>query len=254
MYYRYYGYETVNNINNDLYIGVHTIKSKYTKNFPVIGDNKFPDGYMGSGKKLHLAFKKYGIENFRLKIIFETEESDIISYWEEKIVDEEFINRKNVYNLRVGGKYGGKLAAELIERIKQKLSTIDRSGENNSFYGKTHSDKTKKIISEKIKNLYLDSDSIYNSSEYKSKLLIANAGENNGFYGKQHSIETKEKISNSKKGRLPWNKGVKNKVSKSLLEISTNKLYQSIKQYYKSNNISQNQCYKMIASGILKII
>lgn len=53
----------------------------------------------------------------------------------------------------------------------------DISGEKNPFYGKTHSDETKKILSEKC----------------------ANYGENNGFYGKKHTEETLKIMSEKKK-------------------------------------------------------
>jgi len=53
-------------------------------------------------------------------------------------------------------------------------------GENNPFYGKTHSDETKKMLYKK-------------ASE--------RVGEQNPFYGKHHSEETKSAISKSNKGR-----------------------------------------------------
>ena len=53
--------------------------------------------------------------------------------------------------------------------IKQRLSDRQK-GENNSFYGKTHSEETKQQFSE------------------------SRIGENNSFYGKTHSEETKQKM------------------------------------------------------------
>lgn len=56
-------------------------------------------------------------------------------------------------------------------------------GENNPFFGKTHSDKTKKIHSEKMKGKY--------------------AGDKNPFYGKEHTKDVKVILSNKTK---EWHK------------------------------------------------
>jgi hypothetical protein len=46
-----YFYKITNNINNHFYYGIHST------------DN-INDGYMGSGRRLNRALKKYGIANF----------------------------------------------------------------------------------------------------------------------------------------------------------------------------------------------
>lgn len=58
----HYVYKTTNNINGKYYIGKH---STFDLN----------DGYLGSGKILRLAIKKYGKQNFSREIlrIFDTE-------------------------------------------------------------------------------------------------------------------------------------------------------------------------------------
>ena len=58
-----YFYKITNNINNHFYYGIHST------------DN-LNDGYMGSGSRLHAAYKKYGIENLSKDILkyFDTRE------------------------------------------------------------------------------------------------------------------------------------------------------------------------------------
>lgn len=114
----YYLYEIKNNVNNKVYVGVHKT------------DN-LDDGYMGSGKILLEAIKKYGIENFSKKIleIFETQEEMYLR--EKEIVTSEFLAREDTYNLRRGGQGG--------------FDYINSSG-IKKMGGKSHSDITKKKL------------------------------------------------------------------------------------------------------------
>lgn len=89
----YYLYEIRNKINGKIYVGVHKTKN-------------INDGYMGSGKIIKAAIQKHGIENFK-KVILETFENAEAMYTKEKeIVNEEFLAREDVYNLRCGGSGG----------------------------------------------------------------------------------------------------------------------------------------------------
>lgn len=85
-----YFYKITNNLNNHFYYGVHST------------DN-LDDGYMGSGVRLHYAYKKYGIENFTKEILkfFDTREQ--ANQYEAEIVTEELVKDKNCYNVMLGG-------------------------------------------------------------------------------------------------------------------------------------------------------
>jgi hypothetical protein len=87
----HYLYEIRNTLNEDIYIGIHST-------------NNLDDGYMGSGKILHRAMKKYGRKNFKKTILryFATREE--LEKAEEVIVTEDFIKRPDVYNVVLGGK------------------------------------------------------------------------------------------------------------------------------------------------------
>ena len=124
----YYLYEIKNNINNKIYIGVHKTKN-------------IDDNYMGSGKLIIYAIKKYGISNFT-KTILETFTSQEQMFLKEKeIVNEEFL-KGHVYNMAIGGSGGSidlnrkPFTQQHSEKTKKKIAT--------SSIGRIHSAETKK--------------------------------------------------------------------------------------------------------------
>lgn len=105
---KYIVYQTINLVNNKIYIGVHR-----TLNPDIF------DGYYGCGCSLskhyyvehpktpfQYALKKYGFKNFKRSIIkvFDTLEEAL--KLEEELVDINFIKREDTYNISVGGGYG----------------------------------------------------------------------------------------------------------------------------------------------------
>lgn len=89
----YYLYQVTNNLNGKIYVGVH--KTEDTG-----------DDYMGSGKVICSAIKKYGIDNFT-KVILETfPTSEEMFKREKEVVTEEFLLRPDTYNIRRGGNGG----------------------------------------------------------------------------------------------------------------------------------------------------
>ena len=89
----YYLYQVTNKINNKIYVGVHKTSN-------------LDDGYMGSGKVIKSAISKYGEQNFEKSILeFFSNEEEMFKR-EMEIVNEEFLLRDDVYNLRRGG-FGG---------------------------------------------------------------------------------------------------------------------------------------------------
>ena len=86
----HYFYKITNNINGHFYYGVHNT-------------NNINDGYMGSGTRLHYAYKKYGIENFSKEILKYFESSDDAFQYESEMVTEDLIFNPDCYNLVKGG-------------------------------------------------------------------------------------------------------------------------------------------------------
>ena len=85
-----YFYKITNKINNHFYYGVHCT-------------NNLNDNYMGSGTRLHKAYKKYGIENFEKEILKYFDTSEDAFKYEAEIVNEELIKNDNCYNIKLGG-------------------------------------------------------------------------------------------------------------------------------------------------------
>ena len=67
---------------------------------------------MGSGKYLLASQKFHGIENFEKKILFECESEEEMDKKEAEIVNQEFVDRDDTYNITVGGFGGFKYANE----------------------------------------------------------------------------------------------------------------------------------------------
>lgn len=86
----HYFYKITNTVNNHFYYGIHST-------------NDLNDGYMGSGSRLKIAIKKYGIENFSKEIIkFFNNRAELAKY-EAEIVTESLVHDPNCYNMVIGG-------------------------------------------------------------------------------------------------------------------------------------------------------
>ena len=83
-------YKTTNLVNNKIYIGIHST-------------NDINDGYLGSGVYLFSDLKKYGKENFKREVLYECSSRDIAAAIEASLVNEDFVYRKDTYNLKPGG-------------------------------------------------------------------------------------------------------------------------------------------------------
>ena len=174
-------YKITNNINGKIYIGKHKT-------------NNVDDGYMGSGKRLWLAYRKYGMENFTKEILYDVEDAELMDFLEELIVDENFVKRKDTYNLRVGGEGGW----DYINSQPKSAEAIRKTAEANR--GRHHSEEWKRKISEKAKGRSSAFKGHHHSEETRSKLSKMNKGKTSTFKGKHHTEETKRKISEARKG------------------------------------------------------
>mgnify|MGYP004532075931 CR=1 FL=1 len=105
----HFTYKTTNLLNGKYYYGVHNT-------------NDLNDGYLGSGKLLKVAIKKYGRQNFKREILefFDSNEAAFLA--ESELVTREVINDRNTYNVTLGG-YGNPDVTVLTSR---NLITINK--------------------------------------------------------------------------------------------------------------------------------
>lgn len=86
----YIVYKTTCILDNMYYIGVHKTKN-------------IEDGYIGSGKYITRAIKKYGKENFSREILFVFDNQKEMFDKETELVTEEVVKDRNNYNCKIGG-------------------------------------------------------------------------------------------------------------------------------------------------------
>lgn len=83
-------YQTVNLLNGKIYIGKHETDDPY-------------DDYLGSGKILLSAIRKYGRENFKKDVLYIFESRQEMDAKEAEIINEDFVIRNDTYNIKTGG-------------------------------------------------------------------------------------------------------------------------------------------------------
>ena len=124
-------YKTTNLANSKIYVGRHLLVTN--------------DEYLGSGILIKRAIKKYGKENFfreTLEVCTSANVNEKEIFWIDKLNS---TNKEIGYNIANGGQ-GGHIIEWTLER-KRKMSLLLKGTnlkENNSFYGKKHSEQTKK--------------------------------------------------------------------------------------------------------------
>lgn len=190
-------YKTTNTLNGKYYIGKHQ----------TLNPN---DDYLGSGKRLRYAIKKYGRENFIKSVLFIFDnEADMNAKEKELVVLAEdsynlcegghggfgYINRrimtKDIRSKagKVGGKIGGSISLKLLsfeERSNRMKVRWARGYTGSCFTGKKHSQETKAKMAEKAKLRIGSKNSQFGSywitDGVNSKKIAANSPIPNDWY------------------------------------------------------------------------
>ena len=159
----FYTYKITNLVNGKIYIGVHKTEN-------------LEDNYMGSGTILKRSIAKHGIENFKKDILmYHDSESDMFEL-EALIVDQDFVNRKDTYNLKLGGQGGWDYIN--VSRTCEDIKRIGRLG-------------AKSLHNKRLDVAY---DLAYRRSVSLSCRFRTRDFHSRGFLDKSHKLETIEKV------------------------------------------------------------
>ena len=175
----YIVYKTTNLVNNKYYIGKH---KQPTFEF---------DGYLGSGSIIKRAIEKYGKRSFirETLAVFECEQE---CYNAEKQILAECWQDENCYNLESGGRGGKTVSKESRKRMSEAALKRGAHG--------PHTEETKRKISKNHNSPGMSGKT--QSEETKRKMREKSLG-------RKHTEESKSIMSAAKKGKAPWNKGIK---------------------------------------------
>lgn len=136
-------YKITNLINNNIYIGLHET-------------NDIDDYYFGSGYNLWKAIKKYGKSNFKKEILFVFNTREEMVEKEKELVNQEFVNRRDTYNINLGG-FGLSTLPE-----ETRVKTIEKI--KKSFIGRDY----KKIWKKRNETLTKNNPNVYKEIGIKS--------------------------------------------------------------------------------------
>lgn len=171
-------YKTTNIETGKFYIGFHKTKN-------------LNDDYLGSGKYLQAAIKKYGKEKFNKEVLFICKDEEDMKNKEKEILTDQFLlkNTGKTYNLLTGGKGG--------------FSYINKNHLENINHDNKNEEAIKKLKRAVIQFKYL----MKNNEEFKKKhsdrikdgILLKRKSPVMGFLGKNHSEDSKNKIRKSNK-------------------------------------------------------
>jgi len=216
----HYLYKITNNLNGHFYYGVHNT-------------NDLNDGYMGSGSRLHYAFKKYGIENFTKEILKYFNTSKEAFEYEAEVVNEDLVDNINCYNVIKGGTGWNTIGTKTVYDKKldkyYRVSTNDKRLKNGELIG---SNVGKTLVKDKDNNYKFISleDERLKNGEFKpfSTGLILVKDKNNKNYlvdinderlktgeltifwkSRKHSEESKNKLKETHK-KFHYQLGEKN--------------------------------------------
>ena len=154
--------------------------------------NTHRENYIGSGKLLKQAIKKYGKENFERVVLQECKTFEELSqaeiYW---INFYNAVKDPDFYNLTYGG-FGGN--SDYLKDYWSHLNKEERKicrnwhkrnlcGKNNPMYGKKHTKETKQLIGSKSVNRNWNKPNHFGVNNPKAKKVLVESNLVKKYYG-----------------------------------------------------------------------
>lgn len=178
-----YIYITKNIVNGTLYIGRRKLSI-------------FDPSYLGSGKLLQRAIRKYGIHKFTVQILAKAN-----SLRELNSLEKEYIAKyrsigglRSMYNISNGGDAVME-GRRHTRTTKRKISCSIRRVRPTGFIGRTHSEESK----QKIRKALIGR---INSIAHNRRISLGNKGRMSPMKGRKASYATRMKQSRSLTGRI----------------------------------------------------
>ena len=214
-----YAYITTNLANGKQYVGDHST-------------NNLDDTYLGSGKIIKDAVKKYGKKNFKREILEQFSTKEAAFNAQEKYINEYNTLVPNGYNisptggLNIRGCHSEKTKRKIANSNKGKkrskeqkrnasifhtgkiISEITKEKISKSRIGNTHSKETKEKISYSKKEFFKNNISPLKNTK-RSEEIKRKISKTKKLNPLIYTDEIRLKMSLAKKGKIPWNKGKK---------------------------------------------
>jgi group I intron endonuclease len=185
-------YKVTNKINQKKYIG-------YTKNFRE-RKNRHKDSALkrNSPFVFHQAIRKYGWDNFKWEIIYESWDAEhCLTIMEPYFINEYNSFGEHGYNMNKGGQKGmlGLKRKPLTEEQKKNISIGTKNnalkGKDHPMYGTKANDKFLQSAKVSMLNKKHSDETKKKQSDSRKKYLKEH---DVGMFGKKHSNETKKKM------------------------------------------------------------
>ena len=168
-------YKTVCLANQKFYIGVHKTDDPN-------------DDYLGSGKLIRAAVKKYGRESFRKEVLLVTDDGNAAYRREAELVTRELVESDQCYNMKLGGEGG----------FDYLNSHPDAEIHRRKGRAKTGLITAAKVASDPVLQEKFRTNALIASSKRSKEAVLAGS---QSWVGRTHSEETKAKMREAAKNR-----------------------------------------------------
>jgi hypothetical protein len=227
-------YKTTNTINGKIYIGKHQT-------------NNIDDGYLGSGILLTRAIRKYGKQNFSKEILKFFECDEDMNAYEAEIVNEEFVNRNNTYNLCVGGQ-GGAGPSSCVSRESRLRGIVKTAKKLKGRTKETH--EYLKTIGEKIKGRTKENhEGIRKGIEVRKQTM-----ENKCQQDPEYKNKIYEQAAQKTRGRTKENHEGRKRQAEKISELLKNGLAEEIAQKTRGRTKENHEGRRRQAEKISEIL